>query len=150
MDDSTSNGSPDPIQGPKPAKHPGGRPSKYRQEYCSEIIDWFTTYPDFPTFEGYSNRILGVSMTRLYDWGRSHEEFRSSMERCSQIQKERLCNKALKNEYNSNFARFVAYNLGMSSESSAVQRIQSDINVQGSVSVNWIGTDSTTNQGKPK
>jgi hypothetical protein len=125
--------------------HPGGRPSKYRKEYCQQILDYFdSTAVLFPTFEGYANKVLDIGCRSLYDWASKHEEFSHSMEKCAEKQKERLIDGGLGNKYNSSFARFVGLNLGMKSENSFQQVVSSnETRVSGGLSINWVGKDSS-------
>ena len=60
----------------KPDKHAGGRPTKYRPEYCDKVIQWGK--------QGYSKTEmadeLGVGRRALYDWVKEHSEFSHALE----------------------------------------------------------------------
>ena len=79
-------------------KNKGGRPTKYKEEYCKDILEFFsipTTYEqeitnfnkktgeeyitiiekpnNLPTFEGYAKKIC-VDMDTLKNWTRDHKK----------------------------------------------------------------------------
>ena len=110
-----------------------GRPSKYDDKYCKDIIEFFsipTTYEqevttikageefttyvqkpnNLPTFEGYSKKI-SVDVDTLKNWTREHEEFNKAYERCKQLQKDFLVQNALLGYYNTTFSIFLAKNI---------------------------------------
>ena len=122
----------DVILNPKP-KHPGGRPSEYKPEYCQVILNYFNkpythkklvTYTlksgsvrteesdapnDLPTLEGFAN-FLGVVKQTILTWADVHPEFMDALMRAKQIQKECLIQNGLKGLYDARFAMFVAVN----------------------------------------
>lgn len=116
-------------------KNLGGRPTKYKEEYCKDIIEFFsipTTYEqevtnvnkktgeefttyiekpnNLPTFEGYAKKIC-VDVDTLKNWTREHEEFNKVYERCKQLQKDFLVQNALLGYYNTTFSIFLAKNI---------------------------------------
>lgn len=115
-------------------KNKGGRPTKYKEEYCKDIIEFFsipttytqevtnfnkkgeefTTYVEkpnnLPTFEGYAKKIC-VDVDTLKNWTREHEEFNKVYERCKQLQKDFLVQNALLGYYNTAFSIFLAKNI---------------------------------------
>ena len=101
-----------------PAKHPGGRPSDYRPEYCEAVLAWFDgprhervvkkrrTIPQkgaapaieeeyegqitrFPTFEGFA-KSLQTTRETLSQWRKAHPEFADAYKRAKEAQKDWL------------------------------------------------------------
>ena len=114
--------------------HPGGRPTKYKPEYCDMIIDYFSrppqrveykrTYnPDgsirseepiilgtqYPTYEGFA-QTLGVDRKTVERWTDEHKEFCLAYTRAREIQLNILHINGLGGQYNSQYAQFVAKN----------------------------------------
>jgi hypothetical protein len=54
-----------------PKKHPGGRPTKYKKEYCQDLIDFMSQGYSFEAFAG---KIL-VAKDTLNEWCDVHPEF---------------------------------------------------------------------------
>jgi len=50
---------------------PGGRPSKYKSEYCEMLILHMSQGLSFDSFGG----VVNVSRETLYEWTRVHKEF---------------------------------------------------------------------------
>lgn len=104
---------------PKEGKHPGGRPTKYKPEFCDLIIKFFST-PAFevvvvessveyfkdgglkkqvekkkpmpnkmPTFFGFA-RSIGVDQTSIPEWVKKFPEFSLAYKAAKQLQKEWL------------------------------------------------------------
>lgn len=137
----------------KKKKGPVGRPTKYRPEYCQEIIEHFDIplYKtvevekmsasgvvktlteqrpnDFPTLYSFCRKI-GVSADVLADWGREHPEFLRSLNICKGIQAEFLTKHGLSGGYVSSFAKFIAVNVTDYVDKSEV-RTENDHNVKG-------------------
>lgn len=63
-------------------KHPGGRPSSYKPEYCQALIDHMSQGLSFDTF----GATIGVSRDVIYKWCNVHEEFfqakKIAMDKC--------------------------------------------------------------------
>ena len=63
-------------QAPDDQKRPVGRPSKYRPEYCKQVIEWGK--------QGYSREMiageLDVSWNTLLSWMEAHPEFLEALE----------------------------------------------------------------------
>jgi len=53
---------------------PGGRPTKFREEYCEQLISHMETGNSFWSFAG----LIGVSMETLRAWTEAHPEFLES------------------------------------------------------------------------
>ena len=114
-------------------KHPGGRPTKYRKEYCEMIIEYFTVdfekthtktittktgavieeevpnVPLFPTLAGFCRQIQ-CSKENIAEWAHKHREFSRAVALVKAMGEEILVRYALTGDYDSNFARFVAIN----------------------------------------
>jgi hypothetical protein len=53
----------------------GGRPTKYRREFCQQLIDYILrTGEPFHCFAAE----IGISEDTLYEWARKHKEFSES------------------------------------------------------------------------
>jgi hypothetical protein len=114
-------------------KEKPGQPTKYRPEYCQEILDYFGILPTYitkkttitksggeitedveranslPTIEGFANK-LGVTTATIVNWTKDNEEFLSAYTRAKAMQKDILIQNGMKGLYNPQFAQFVATN----------------------------------------
>lgn len=54
-----------------PRKEPFGRPTKYRKQYCQELVDHMRQGLSFESFGG----VIGVSKQTLYEWMQRHPDF---------------------------------------------------------------------------
>jgi transposase len=50
---------------------PGGRPTKYKKEFCDEVLPFMSQGFSITAFAGH----LGVSRQTVYDWMNAHPEF---------------------------------------------------------------------------
>jgi|GEM_PF-1269475 len=119
-------------------KNKGGRPSKYKSEYCEAIISFFNRKPFdvvkgedengkeivltdkfgnavmqpcmLPTFEGFAISI-GVHRDTLNEWLKHHDEFSDAYARAKDYQKEILIQNGLFGNYEKTFAVFTAKNV---------------------------------------
>lgn len=112
-----------------------GRPTKYKPEYCKQLIDFFDTTPyedikiehfdkegnlkrtdikrlpnKLPTLRDFSKKI-GVAQQNLYCWMKKYDNFRVAFKRAKTIRKWFLINNGLMGLYNPAFAIFVAKNI---------------------------------------
>lgn len=55
----------------KKAKGPGGRPEKYRPEYCDMVIEHMEKGFSFESFAG----VVDTCVDTLYEWGKRYPEF---------------------------------------------------------------------------
>lgn len=106
-----------------------GAPTKYKPEYCEEIIKFFDR-PHYikkkilsksgevieveranklPTLEAFAHKI-GVTTSTMGYWGKDHEEFLLAIKKSQQLQKEMLVQLGLSGDYEKVFAIFVAKN----------------------------------------
>jgi hypothetical protein len=129
------------IAQPTHQRHPGGRPSTYRPEYCQQLLDYFqqrldaiSATPPEPlppderggkgSLRAGAQRIyaefptlagfasqIGTSEQRLWEWANRNEEFRESRARVVAMTKHLLVNGMLDGRYNAQAAQFVAKNL---------------------------------------
>jgi len=53
------------------AKHPGGRPTKYRKSYCAALIAHMAGGLSFESFAG----TIDVNRDTLYEWEKRHPQF---------------------------------------------------------------------------
>ncbi len=97
-----------------------GRPSKYKPEYCDEMINFFNKplfqqvngekLPSFfPTFEKFAVQIK-VARDTLSEWKVVHPEFSAAYATCKDLQKDHIQQFGLLGLYNPGFAKFVAIN----------------------------------------
>lgn len=56
---------------------PAGQPTKYRPEYCEEIVEWMAKGKSLTSFA------VKIKVTRetVYEWGRVHPEFSDALEK---------------------------------------------------------------------
>jgi hypothetical protein len=52
-------------------KNQGGRPSKYKKEYCESLVDHMAKGFSFASFAG----LVGVCEDTLFEWADAHSEF---------------------------------------------------------------------------
>lgn len=123
-------------------KHPGGRPTKYKPEYCQQIIEFFSSpltkiikqtritkngsqiiqeieSPEkIPTKERFAH-IIDVNTDTLIEWTKEWPEFSEAYIRAGELQRDFLVQNTLPGRYDSRFAQFFAQNCcGMKQESS--------------------------------
>lgn len=88
-----------------------GRPTKYKPEYCQQIIDFFSDNNNkLPFFSAFA-RTIGIPEETVIDWQDQDEDFRRAYKICKDIQKEKLIEGGLSGKYNPTFAIFTAKNL---------------------------------------
>lgn len=99
----------------------GGRPSKYNDEWCDKLLDYFKVdlytmrngkkeVNPMPTFEGFcfDNR---VNHNTLLLWAQTHEKFSEAYSTCKQKQKQMIVQGGMLGAYNAQFTIFVAKNV---------------------------------------
>lgn len=57
------------------AKHPGGRPTDYRPEYCQAVVEFMAEGYTATAFAGE----IGVSRDTIYAWASKHHEFSDAL-----------------------------------------------------------------------
>ena len=115
-------------------EYAGGRPSKYKEEYCEKILEYFKKTPykteykeeyfadgslkskvpiitatEFPTFQGFADEIE-VHIDTLNEWCKVHEEFSEAYMRAKQLQEKIWLVNSMQNLYNAQFAQFFGKN----------------------------------------
>ena len=111
---------------------PKGRPTKYKPEYCEQLINFFSidAYTEdniiisgknfskeekikyansLPTLEKFCNSI-NITIPTLHDWVKIYPDFSYAYMRAKELQKDILIQNGLLGLYNSQFATFVAIN----------------------------------------
>jgi hypothetical protein len=99
---------------------PAGAPTKYKPEYCQEIVAFFDKEPTtqekaetglviFPTFERFAANI-NVHISTLEEWVKVYEEFSLSYKKCKEMQKAFLIQAGLNGLYAPAAFCFVAKN----------------------------------------
>lgn len=108
-----------------------GRPTKYKPEYCQELIEFFEVAYEqvveqvasqgkavdviryklsrFPTIEGFCANIL-ISKDAFHKWIAKYPEFNDAYSIAKQKQKNALIQGGLAGDFNAGFAKFVAIN----------------------------------------
>lgn len=118
----------------KRALNKGGQPTKYKPEYCQQLIDYFSIDPTkitedetvssadgdkliarrmpqrMPWLEGFARKI-GVHRNTLRDWCDLHPEFAEAYETAKDLQREFLVDIGLSGATSSSFAIFTMKNV---------------------------------------
>lgn len=97
-------------------KNAGGRPSKYKSEYCEiePFLDKCKAEKQLPTLCGYAVYINAIEKT-LYAWAKKKPRFRKSLDVILTLQKLNLIHNGLTGAYNSNIVKLLlSYNHGIS------------------------------------
>ena len=82
-----------------------GQPTKYKEEYCDKMVEYFTN-EEQPFFEEFANSI-GVHSDSLRAWRDTYEQFSASYKRCRDLQSYKLQKQGLNNDVNSTMAIFL-------------------------------------------
>jgi hypothetical protein len=89
-----------------------GRPTKYTQEFIeaeAHALEKWMQKPDSIYFKRFAFD-RGYSQQRLSEFAEVNPKFSETMTRAREFQEIRLVEGGLKNEFNSNFCKFVMYN----------------------------------------
>lgn len=113
----------------------GGRPTKYKPEYCEQIIEFFSRNPVeieeiphykngevawidkkrlpalLPTLVDFCEEIGIVNTQTLHDWCEKHKEFKDAFMRAKEKQKNFLIQNGLAGLYNPTAFTFTAANI---------------------------------------
>jgi len=92
-------------------KHPGGRPTKYKPEYCEKIIKYFNipitdeqgNANDPPYIQEFCLSIR-INKSTLQEWVGKYPEFSNAYSIAKAKQKQLIITNALQNRYNASFA----------------------------------------------
>jgi hypothetical protein len=89
-------------------KHPGGRPTKYKEEFndITKYVKQCEENEKLVSLCGYAV-YLDVCEETLQEWKRVHPQFSVSLEKIKQLSKEQLINNGLISKYSPNMAKFV-------------------------------------------
>jgi len=111
-----------------------GRPTKYKPEYCEDIIKYFNVEPyteneitvtkkngetytkkiatpnDLPLICGFAQSI-DVCTDTINEWTKIHPEFSDALKKAKDIQQKILVTNGMNGSYNSAFAIFTAKNI---------------------------------------
>jgi hypothetical protein len=124
-----------PVDPPKQPEQPEpGQPTKYKPEYCQQLIDYFSIEPleiireqeitgteggkyvsrrlpqRFPWFEGFARKI-GVHRNTLKNWCAEHPEFAEAYDTAKDLQREFIVDVALSGAAPPSFAIFTMKNV---------------------------------------
>lgn len=124
-----------PVKSSKQPEQPKpGQPTKYKPEYCQQLIDYFSIEPleiireqeitdteggkyisrrlpqRFPWLEGFARKI-GVHRNTLRDWCDLHPEFAEAYETAKDLQREFIVDVALSGAAPASFAIFTMKNV---------------------------------------
>lgn len=122
------------IKEQKPKKNKGGRPTKYKKEYCEQIVEYFRVPPEiieykreyyqngnlkseypivrgneFPTFQGFADKI-GVNIDTLNEWCNVHPKFSEAYTHAKSLQEKIWLTNGMTGLYNAQFAQFFGKN----------------------------------------
>ena len=147
-------------------KSTGGRPTKYRDEYCDQILEFFDQDPfeivtndegepvltpsgkvitrpcKLPTFERFAHSIC-VHKDTLYEWASKIQSFSDAMKKAKQIQHDILVQNGLTGGYNNTFAIFVGKScMGMRDGNEADQEAPKPLNITFNVEDARVTTDA--------
>jgi hypothetical protein len=120
------------------SKNPKGRPTKYKEEFVQQMIDFFSQSPtrevsvrdakgnehtqvlpgQFPTLARFATNI-GITKETLHDWATAKDvngdlqrpEFSYAYKKCKDLQEANLIEGTIGGAYNSTFAIFTAKNV---------------------------------------
>lgn len=107
---------------------PGGRPTKYKPEYCAQADEYIKHCQDkerkgkkllvnLPMIEEFALE-LDVNESTMYEWAKKYPEFSKALKKIKQAQQKRLVSKGLSGEYNPLIAKLVlSANHGMTERS---------------------------------
>lgn len=124
---------------------PAGRPTKYKEEYCQELIKFFDREPyidkelkhfgtkgevrwidykrfpnKLPTLINFAKKIK-VDLVTVYEWVKVHKEFAKSFTHAKDLRKWFLIENGLNGCYNPAFAIFTAKNITDMSDKTEVE-----------------------------
>ena len=104
-----------PAESKKKAKHAGGRPTKYKPEFCdlTKYLKHCQAKKELPSLTGYAV-YLHIAEATIQNWGKEHDEFLASLRKLLTIEKQVLMNRGLTGDYNSTITKLIlSSNFGM-------------------------------------
>lgn len=93
---------------------PAGRPTKYKPEYCQQIVEWFEVKVkenELPFLSKWARQEARVCEDTAIEWTKQHEDFSEAYKKAKDIQKEFLITGGLTGKFNPTFAIFTAKNI---------------------------------------
>lgn len=92
-----------------------GRPSKYDEKYCEDIVEYFESFigmvpPKCPLFEVYAANIA-VHRDTLQEWSKVHEKFSVAYSKARSIQLDIMVNNGFIGVFNPGFTKFAMQNM---------------------------------------
>jgi len=131
-----------PEQPKKSRKGVGGRPTKYKPEYCQKIIDYFSIDVEeyksgekkYPTFIDFAHSI-NVSDESMNRWKEKYPEFRGAYKKAKKLLESFFIQAGMQGAVNTTFAIFYSKNcLGWKDK----QEIDQSVNLAGSLKINIV------------
>ena len=101
---------------------PIGRPTKYKDKYCQDVLNYFDKEPytydeegkaracPLPTLAGFA-RSIGVARETIWDWSNKKKEFSNAIKRAKTMQEDILITNGMFGLYEKSFCIFGAKNL---------------------------------------
>lgn len=120
----------------EPAKHPGGRPSKYDPAYCEQVIDCLSEGKSVTSFAGR----IGVARSTVFKWADEHEEFSDSL-KIGQAKATEFWEKILIGVAKDGGGNATAAIFGLKNRASDDWRDRQDHKVDAGITINITGTD---------
>lgn len=133
-------------------KHPGGRPSKYKPEFCQALIDFYDVEPyeekdgkrlanKLPTLRNFSKEIK-IDISTVYDWvdpnsPRFKKELSDAFRRAKNLLKWFLIENGLNGCHNALYAKFVAINM---TDMSDKQELDHNVKIDG-INIKFVDAD---------
>lgn len=129
-----------------------GRPTKYKNEYCKKMFNFFNISHTFdkeiisydkdgnekisyvekpnilPTFEKFAVSI-GVCRDTLDAWAKEYQEFSDTYKKCKNLQKDMLNDLAMRGFYNPTYTIFVAKNITDMRDKQEIEATNANISV---------------------
>ena len=88
--------------GTEAKKRSVGRPTKYKSEYCEQIVEYFRVYPKvmYPRLNDFAHNIGVASSDTLQDWADQHPEFLRALKSANDIRKEHIYAGGIEGRFN--------------------------------------------------
>lgn len=83
----------------KKVKNLGGRPTKYKPQYCEEMLEMARTGRGPTAFAAQ----IGVARSSLYEWAKDNKAFSDALERSKQLVEEYLVEMGMENMFSKDF-----------------------------------------------
>jgi hypothetical protein len=120
-----------------------GRPTKYKKQYCKDIVSYFKIKPfpkKLPTLEGFAIK-LGVTKKTLHNWAEKDPDFLYALKQARERQHEVWLQNTLSGKYNATFAKFLGGALFGYSEKT-VNEITGSGGESLKINVNFVSPDN--------